>query len=106
LHSARLITAIVRSGAIDDVKEGWVVLVEHHFKVRWSSGVGVVHHPPLNGKLPVRRGAGDRGENPAVSTGEARAAGLLIRSQIALIGQNGHVPESVRQGDTAMGVSS
>jgi len=105
LHPARLITAIVRSCSVEDVIEAWLVLVERHFKVGWRSGVGVVHHPPLNVKLPVRRRAGDRGENPAVSTSKARAAGLLIRPQIALISQNGHVPDS-GQGDTAMGVRS
>jgi hypothetical protein len=61
-----------------------VIFVEDHFKVRWSSGIGVVHHPPFNVKLPVRRRAGDGGENAAVSARETGAADLLIRPQITL----------------------
>ena len=105
LHSAGLIKAVVGSCAIDDVKACFA-LMEHHFKVGCRSGVGEVHRAPFNVKLPVRRGARDRGENAAVSARETGTSWISISPEVILIRENRPAPERVRQHLTPMGERS
>jgi hypothetical protein len=73
LHAAFFRAAIVIGRPIDDVKEGVLALVEHHFKVGRAASANI-SRAPFNVKLPVGRRARDRSEN-AAAAGKIRAAG-------------------------------
>ncbi|PYI49431.1 MAG: hypothetical protein DMF11_01065 [Verrucomicrobia bacterium] len=83
LHAAVFRATIVGSHPIEDVKEAALALIEDHFKVGRATSVKI-SRAPFNVKLPVGRGAGDRGED-AAAAGESRAVGRCIGPQVVLI---------------------
>ena len=93
---------VISSRPIENVKEAAYALVEADFKVGCAAS-DRISCPPFNVKLPIRRGARDRGEY-AAATGKIRAIRrYLIGAQIALKRKNSPVPTRIRQEQTALG---